>query len=419
MRKMVTEILTRDAGLCVVGQCRDGADALAKLDTLKPDVITLDVEMPVLDGFGALAEIMRRRPTPVLMLSSLTQAGADATLRCLELGAVDFIGKPSGAISLDIEKVAPEMIAKVKAAAGARVLSRLASSPPSPRREGVSDKEGRRKEEAAARVFSEVPSLLSGLSGNPSLAQLHPNRGEGGELARRERISVLLIGASTGGPRALQTLVPALPADLGVPIVIVQHMPAGFTASLARRLEQTSPFEAREAAEGDRLQPGLILVAPGGRHLQFTAGGVAHLTDDPPVHGVRPAVDVTLASLAALYGPRLLAVLLTGMGRDGARGLKMTQDRGGQTLAEDETTCVVYGMPKAAAELGAVGSSCRCPPSPPPSRGPAGSEGEGPEGGANTDNKGEHKVRPYGIGVVGREPCVRPSYRREHTRNTR
>ena len=318
MRKMVAEILARDAGLCVVGQARDGADALAKLDSLQPDVITLDVEMPVLDGFGALAEIMRRRPTPVLMLSSLTQAGADATLRCLELGAVDFIGKPSGAISLDIEKVAAELTAKVKAAAGARLDQRPVSAP-------------------AARP---VP-----------VARPAPPR-----PAHSDRPAVLVIGASTGGPRALQTLVPALPADLGLPIVIVQHMPAGFTASLARRLEQTSPFEAREAAEGDRLRPGLILVAPGGRHLQFTSGGVVHLTDDPAVHGVRPAVDVTLASLAPLYGARLLAVLLTGMGRDGARGLKLTQDRGGQTLAEDETTCVVYGMPKAAFDLGAVGS---------------------------------------------------------------
>lgn len=315
MRKMVAEILARDAGLCVVGQARDGADGLAKLDALKPDVITLDVEMPVMDGFGALAEIMRRRPTPVLMLSSLTQAGADATLRCLELGAVDFVGKPSGAISLDIEKVAGELIAKVKAAAGARPDRRPGSAP------------------AGAARPSPGPRPAS--SGKPA---------------------VLVIGASTGGPRALQTLVPALPADLGVPIVIVQHMPPGFTASLARRLEQTSPFEAREAAEGDRLRPGLILVAPGGRHLQFTAGGASHLTDDPAVHGVRPAVDVTLASLAPLYGARLLAVLLTGMGRDGARGLKLAQDRGGQTLAEDETTCVVYGMPKAAADLGAVGS---------------------------------------------------------------
>ena len=338
MRKMVSEILARDPGLCVVGQARNGADALVKMDALAPDVITLDVEMPVLDGFGALTEIMRRRPTPVLMLSSLTQTGADATLRCLELGAVDFVGKPSGSISLDIEKIAPEMIAKVKAAAGANP-SRLTSSPPSPVREGRL----RACETAPASSFS--PSLI----------------GKGGEPQRAGRglshkIAVLLIGASTGGPRALQTVIPALPADLGVPIVIVQHMPVGFTASLARRLEQTSSFDVREAAPGDRLEPGRILVAPGGKHLQFDAGGAAQLTDEPPVHGVRPSVDVTLASLAQRHGPHMMAVLLTGMGKDGARGLKTVLERGGQTLAEDETTCVVYGMPKAAAEIGGVGS---------------------------------------------------------------
>ncbi len=327
MRKMVSEILARDPALCVVGQARDGEDALVKLAALQPDVITLDVEMPVLDGYGTLAQIMQRRPTPVLMLSSLTQAGADATLRCLEMGAVDVIGKPSGAISLDIEKIAAELIAKVKAAAEASVSSRTAGSP--------------------LPVADKTPGLR--------LAAATPTSGS--ELrAGRDQIKALVIGASTGGPRALQALVPALPADLGVPIVIVQHMPAGFTASLARRLEQTSPFTAKEAEDGDRLRPGQILVAPGGFHLQFDAGGAARLSTEPPIHGVRPAVDITFASLARLYGAHLLAVLLTGMGRDGARGLKLIQDGGGRTLAEDETTCVVYGMPKAAAEMGGVGA---------------------------------------------------------------
>ena len=318
MRKMVTEILGRDAALHVVGTARDGADALDKFDALLPDVVTLDVEMPVLDGFGTLTEIMRRRPTPVLMLSSQTQAGADATLRCLELGAVDFIGKPSGSVSLDIEKIAGELISKVKAAANARVV--------------------------VFRLGNAVGA------GSPRPSEKTPAEKMPGEKSS----AVLVIGASTGGPRALQTLVPALPPDLNIPMVIVQHMPPGFTASLARRLDQTSPFDVREAAEGDRLQPGQILVAPGGSHLQFDAGGKAHLTSDPPVHGVRPAIDVTLSSLAPLYGPRLMAALLTGMGRDGARGLKLVSDLGGRTLAEDETTCVVYGMPKAAVELGAV-----------------------------------------------------------------
>ena len=331
MRKMVSEIVARDPALCVIGQARDGADALAKLAALQPDVVTLDVEMPVLDGYGTLAQIMQRRPTPVLMLSSLTQAGADATLRCLEMGAVDVVGKPSGSISLDIEKVAAELLAKIKAAAGASVARTVAPPP--------------------GKIAVPPPDK------NPSLRPLAAAPTSGGEFrAGREQIKALVIGASTGGPRALQTLIPALPADLGLPIVIVQHMPPGFTASLARRLEQTSPFTAKEAEEGDRLRPGQILVAPGGFHLQFDAGGVARLTTEPPVHGVRPSVDITFASLSRLYGAHLLAVLLTGMGRDGARGLKLIQDGGGRTLAEDETTCVVYGMPKAAAELGGVGS---------------------------------------------------------------
>lgn len=318
MRKMVSEILARDPSVCVAGQARDGADALVKLEALKPDVVTMDIEMPVLDGIGALTEIMRVRPTPVLMLSSLTQAGAEATLRCLELGAFDFVGKPSGSISLDIEKIGAELISKVKAAAGARLPTRRPA-----------------------------PSVLS----TPSVP-LRPRL----EAARKstDKIAVLAIGASTGGPRALQQLIPMLPADLGVPIVIVQHMPPGFTASLAQRLQQMSPFVVREAANGDRLKAGQILVAPGGHHLQFDAGGVARLTQEPPIHGVRPAVDITLASLAHLYGSRLLAVLLTGMGKDGARAMKQIVDKGGLTLAEDETTCVVYGMPKAAFDLGGV-----------------------------------------------------------------
>ncbi len=315
MRKMVCEILRRDPELCVVGPARDGAEALSKLETLQPDVVTLDVEMPVLDGFGTLEEIMRRRPTPVVMLSSLTQRGAEATLRCLELGAVDFVGKPSGSISLDIEKVAADLIAKVKSAAKARL--RPASQPP----------------------VRPIPTL-----GSPYKVK-----------ARSAGTGVLVIGASTGGPRALQALVPALPADLRLPVVIVQHMPAGFTASLAQRLDAVSALEVREAAEGDLLRAGRILVAPGGRHLEFDSSGAVHLSDDPPVHGVRPSVDVTLASLTRLHGGRVAAVLLTGMGRDGARGLKAVRALGGETFAEDETTCTVYGMPKAAVELGGVG----------------------------------------------------------------
>jgi len=306
------------------------------METLKPDVITMDIEMPVLDGIGALQEIMQRCPTPVVMVSSLTHAGAESTMRCLELGAVDFIGKPSGSISLDIEKVAVEIIAKVKAAAGARLSRRRSSQVARPN---------------PTSIAPSLPAPPTIVPAKPAICQL-PRRS-------REKIGVLAIGSSTGGPRALQQLIPMLPADLGVPIVIVQHMPPGFTASLAHRLQQMSSFIVREAVDGDRLRPGEILVAPGGHHLQFDAGGLARLTDEPPIHGVRPAVDVTLASLARLYGGRMLAVLLTGMGKDGARAMKQISDMGGMTLAEDESTCVVYGMPKAAYDLGGV--SCLLP----------------------------------------------------------
>jgi two-component system chemotaxis response regulator CheB len=338
MRKMITDIVARDSGMTVVGQARDGVDALQKLDALKPDVITLDIEMPVKDGYTALTEIMQRRPTPVVMVSSLTQAGADMTMRCLEAGAVDFIGKPSGSISLDIAKVAPEILAKIRTAASARLrhgaslrhtpsLGQALTLGAPPSRPPVRP--------SVAMPAAAPPAILSSMHAAP-------------------RGGVLVVGSSTGGPRALQAFIPSLPVDLGVPIVIVQHMPAGFTTSLAKRLDTESPFSVREAVEGDTLRPGCALVAPGGRHLEFDARGVVHLTDEPAVHGVRPSVDVTLGTIHKLYGARATVVLLTGMGKDGARGMKALHDLGAVTFAEDESTCVVYGMPKAAVELGAV-----------------------------------------------------------------
>lgn len=307
MRKMVTQILAGTDGISVVGQARNGLDALVQAEKLRPDVITLDVEMPEMDGVTALREIVKKFQIPVIMLSSLTQSGAKTTLQCLELGAVDFVAKPSGAISLDIEAIALELVSKVKAAAHARCR----------------------------------PSV--------STPQIQPVIGF---PARRK--SVVVIGSSTGGPRALQAVIPALPRDLKVPVVVVQHMPPAFTATLAQRLNESSNLEVKEAEDGDRLTPGLVLVAPGGRHLEFDISGRAILSDAPPVHGVRPSVDVTLASLLRTYGSRMVGVLLTGMGCDGASGLRAIHFAGGTTIVEDESTCVVYGMPKAAVELCAV-----------------------------------------------------------------
>jgi two-component system chemotaxis response regulator CheB len=320
MRKMIGRIVGDAPDLNVVGYARDGAEAVAKVSELDPDVVTMDVEMPVLDGVGALKQIMHTRPTAVVMLSSETQSGAETTLKCLDLGAVDFVGKPSGSISLDIQKIGGELVTKIRMASKVRP-NHFRSHP--------------------AVVHQEAPAAI-----------IAPPVDRG--LRTHSSPHVLVIGASTGGPRALQAIVPRIPKDIGIPVVIVQHMPPTFTSSLAKRLNSDSAISVCEASNGSKLTPGLALVAPGGFHMEFDSNGVARLTLDPPMHGVRPAVDVTVNSLVRIFGAHTLAVLLTGMGHDGARGLKAVHDCGGQTMAEDESTCVVYGMPKSAVEMGAV-----------------------------------------------------------------
>lgn len=310
MRRLITSILDAENDIHVIGQARNGREAIDITLAQKPDVVTMDVEMPGVDGFEALTEIMRQRPTPVVMLSSLTRAGADATIRCLQLGAVDFVAKPSGSISLDLEKIAVDLLTIVRGA-------------------------------ASSVVSKSVPK-----SGETRRTSALPSRA----------MRCIFIGSSTGGPRALQQVVPKLPHDLGIPVVIVQHMPAGFTRALAERIDGESRLRVREAEHGDRLEPGTVLVAPGGRHLDFTRNGVVQLADGPAVNGVRPSADITLASLVRAYGGHMMGVLLTGMGRDGATALKLLREAAGRTLVESEETCVVYGMPRAAVEIGAAES---------------------------------------------------------------
>lgn len=329
MRRLISDLLLSDPEIDVVGQAKDGLDALAKLAALKPDVITLDVEMPVLDGMETLKRIMKDQPTPVVMLSSLTQAGADTTMQCLRLGAVDFVAKPSGTISADMRRVAQEITEKIKMASGT-----------------VSTKKARPEDAASTNSIAAGHTKLS-----LSLPELQSTFNE---LAFQPKAEILLIGASTGGPKALHYLIPKLPPHFGVPTIIVQHLPSMFTRMMALQLQKETDLTVREAEEGDRLYAGTILVAPGGRHLTLDGRGFVRLTDDPPLHGVRPAIDVTLASLIGFYGSAIAAVLLTGMGKDGAMGLKTLHDLGGITVAEDHSTCVVYGMPKAAVELKGV-----------------------------------------------------------------
>lgn len=314
LRRVLIDLLT-DGGLTVVGEARDGIDLIDRVHELSPDVVTLDVEMPRRNGLDGLRELMRVRPTPVVMVSTLTGAGSAASVEALACGAVDVVQKP--ALRLDPARwgtARDELVAKVRAAAGAR-LSALAR-PPRPARPGAG---------LAARA--------------------------GGTDGR-----LVVIATSTGGPRALQALVPRLPSPLGAGVLIVQHMPPGFIAPLAQRLDAVSALDVREARDGDAIRPDTALIAPGGLHLEVSAVGRVALSDAPPIGALRPRADVMFTSAARHYGPSVLAVVLTGMGDDGTAGGRDVRAAGGTLIAEDESSCVVWGMPRAAAAAGLAGA---------------------------------------------------------------
>ncbi|AWM36399.1 Chemotaxis response regulator protein-glutamate methylesterase [Gemmata obscuriglobus] len=331
MRKKLREILESDPALEVVASARDGAAAVDAVRAFDPDVVTLDINMPVMDGVTALQTIMNELPRPVLMISSLTQEGALATYECLELGAVDVVPKLGGTISAEIERQSREIIAKVKAAAGARVrrsgAKRLAPQPPPPK---------------------------------PAPA---PPARAGGAGAHADR--VVAIGVSTGGPKTLQEVVPLLPPDLPAAVVIVQHMPETFTASFARSLGRNSQMPVKEAEAGDTLRNGHVYVARGGKHLIFAdrrpANGVMVRYVSQPADALHiPSVDVMMHSAVDVFRSQVVGVLLTGMGSDGADGMVAIRRAGGETIAEDESTCVVFGMPAVAAAKGGAAHVLPC-----------------------------------------------------------
>jgi len=322
MRKVISDIVNQDPHLEVVGTARDGQDALQKIQGLKPDVVTMDVEMPGMDGLAALEQLMKTNPVPVIMISSLTKQGAELTFKALQLGAVDFIAKPSGQISLDIDKVRDEIINKIKTAAGTR--NKLANF-----------------------KYQEVIKPFEPVTGK--------------KLEKSSDLkNIVLIGTSTGGPKALHEVIPRLPANTNAGILIVQHMPPGFTRSLAERLDSMSQIMVKEAEHGDKIVPGCAYIAPGDYHLTVNrpANGMhelfINLTKDPPQGGHRPSVDIMLESVARNFWANMVCVIMTGMGRDGSQGVQKVKDRGGKVIAEHQSTCIVYGMPKAAVETGCV-----------------------------------------------------------------
>ncbi|MFN8383475.1 MAG: chemotaxis response regulator protein-glutamate methylesterase [Anaerolineales bacterium] len=315
MRFSIIQQLNEDPEIQVVGSASNGQEALRLIPQLLPDVITLDVEMPHLDGLSTLREIMKKFPCPVIMVSSLTKEGASETIQALMFGAVDFIPKPDN--RLDIRAAMGEIIAKIKLAAKAKV--------------------------------KHATSYLLKVDSSQTINQPEKTVRPYSKLA-----PVILIGSSTGGPGALSEIVPALPATLQSPVVIVQHMPVGFTRSLSERLNSLSPLKVKEAEPGDQLMIGQVLVAPGGFHMTLDESERVALNQKPAVHGVRPAVDVTLNSLNGHFGRNMIGVILTGMGSDGALGMSILHSAGGYVIAEDESTCVVWGMPRSVVEAGAA-----------------------------------------------------------------
>ncbi len=330
MRKAISMMLEEDAEVQVVDTARDGLEAIEKVKRLRPDLVTMDIEMPRMDGITALKRIMKEHPVPVMMISSLTQQGAKATIEAMHAGAVDFIPKQMSYVSLEINKIKGELLTKVKSIARSR--SRLFR-----RHEPVS-------RQSAAPVAAAKPRPATPAASASAAA---PFRYHGARL--------VAIGVSTGGPFALQKVIPALPADFALPVVIVQHMPPHFTKSLAERLDAMSALRVVEAAPGMRVEPGTVLIAPGGKHLTFRASklGVITATPEEPKNLLhRPSVDVMFDSACKAYGGKVLATVMTGMGKDGLQGARHIKQFGGKVVAQNEASCVVYGMPRAIVEAG-------------------------------------------------------------------
>lgn len=307
MRKSLSMMLEQDPEIKVIATARDGAEAIEKIKTLKPDIVTLDIEMPRMDGLTALKIIMKESPVPVLMVSSLTTEGANATLEALKLGAVDFIPKQLSYVSLDIIKIKDELIQKVKSIVKSKYIRH--------------------------KIYKHNVEISEELKFKKVVKDFE----------------IVAIGVSTGGPLALQEVLPRIPGNFPAGIVIAQHMPPNFTKILADRLNSVSKIEVREAQDGDVLKPGVALIAQGGKNLIFESNfgkKVVKIVDKPETV-YRPSVDVMMSSASEIFEDRVLAVIMTGMGRDGLEGLKKVKAKGGYIIAQNEETCVVYGMPKA------------------------------------------------------------------------
>ncbi len=332
MRRSISTILETAPEIRVVGTATNGQEAVQMAKDLRPDVITLDVIMPVMDGIAALREIVKDTNARVIMVSSETQEGSRQTIEALSLGAIDYVAKTSGQVSLDIGKIAAELIGKVKTAYKSKTILL----------------------DPVNYAGAKFRQIISDLSSRNSTVQKAQHTAKTGTRIRRELVA---IAASTGGPAALQVVLAGLPGDLPAGLVIVQHISEGFSRALANKLNEVSALEVRLCRETDEIQPGSALLAPAGRHVTVRKMGnrtLAVLSLEPGNTLHRPSADVLFSTVASVLGGRSCAVILTGMGDDGAKGMKEIKDHGGVTIAQNEATSVIFGMPKAAIDIGAI-----------------------------------------------------------------
>jgi two-component system chemotaxis response regulator CheB len=333
IRSLLSSLINAQTDMECIGAANDPYQAREMIRNLNPDVITLDVEMPRMDGLDFLEKLMRLRPMPVVMVSTLTERGAETTLRALELGAVDFVAKPRIGIAQGLQDMAAEIADKVRIASRARIGRRTVAVPPPP---------------SATPLPAGSPAAGAG---TPPLVKPVPVA-----FSRSSTEKIVAIGSSTGGTEALREVLTVLPADCPA-VMVTQHMPPGFTKSFADRLNSLCKMHVKEAEHGERVLPGHVYIAPGGHHLALGRSGanyVVEIDDGPPVNRHRPSVDVMFRSVARHAGRNAIGVILTGMGRDGADAMKELRDAGAYNIGQDEASCVVYGMPREAAAVGAV-----------------------------------------------------------------